>query len=129
MILDNANVLTMDAALPRAKALAIAGGRILGGVDSREDAIASHAHERIDLRGLTVVPGFVESHCHFRAWALQRHRLQLEGAPSLDGLLDRVRVHAAAPAVEDDLPGGPARSIEPRESDGWILGGGWSNEL
>ena len=128
MILDNANVLTMDAALPRAKAIAIAGGRILGGVDSREDAIASHAHERIDLKGLTVVPGFVESHCHFRAWALQRHRLQLEGAPNLDGLLDRVRVHAASPAVDEDLPG-PPRRIEPRESDEWILGGGWSNEL
>lgn len=128
MILDNANVLTMDAALPRAKAIAIAGGKILGGVDSREDAIASHAHERIDLKGLTIVPGFVESHCHFRAWALQRHRLQLDGAPSLDGLLDRVRVHATVPAVDDDLPG-PPRSIEPRESDEWILGGGWSNEL
>ncbi len=128
MILDNANVLTMDAALPRAKAIAIAGGRILGGVDSREDAIASHAHERIDLKGLTVVPGFVEAHCHFRAWALQRHRLQLEAAPTLDGLLDRVRAHATAPAVDEDLPG-PPRRIEPRESDEWILGGGWSNEL
>ncbi|MCW2974238.1 MAG: hypothetical protein JWN72_2511, partial [Thermoleophilia bacterium] len=49
MILDNANVLTMDAALPRSKVLAIAGGKVLGGVDSREDAIASHKHERIDV--------------------------------------------------------------------------------
>ncbi len=128
MILDNANVLTMDAALPRAKAIAIAGGRVLGGVDSREDAIASHAHERIDLKGLTVVPGFVESHCHFRAWALQRHRLQLDGAPSFDGLLDRVRVHASAPAVDEDLPG-TSQHLEPREADDWILGGGWNNEL
>jgi predicted amidohydrolase YtcJ len=128
MILDNANVLTMDAALPRAKAIAIAGGRVLGGVDSREDAIASHAHERIDLKGLTVVPGFVESHSHFRAWALQRHRLQLDGAPSLDGLLDRVRVHATAPTSDEDLPGAPRR-IETRETDDWILGGGWGDEL
>ncbi|MCW2920898.1 MAG: hypothetical protein JWL76_772 [Thermoleophilia bacterium] len=128
MILDNANVLTMDAALPRAKAIAIAGGKVLGGVDSREDAIASHAHERIDLKGLTIVPGFVESHCHFRAWALQRHRLQLDGATSLDALLDRVRIHGTAPAVNEDLPGPPQR-IEPREADDWILGGGWSDEL
>lgn len=131
MILDNANVLTMDPALPRAKALAIAGGRILGGVDSREDAIASHAHERIDLRGRTVVPGFVESHCHFRGWALQRHRLQLAGAPTFDGLLDRVRVHAEA-AVDgptgDELPG-LAATVTPREADEWVLGGGWDDRL
>jgi predicted amidohydrolase YtcJ len=128
MILDNANVLTMDAALPRAKALAIAGGRILGGVDSREDAIASHAHERIDLRGRTVVPGFVESHCHFRAWALAHHRLQLDDAPSLDGLLDRVRMRATASADADqDLPGVVARM--PRATDEWVLGGGWADEL
>jgi predicted amidohydrolase YtcJ len=129
MILDNANVLTMDAALPRAKALAIAGGKILGGVDSREDAIASHAHERIDLRGKTVVPGFVESHCHFRAWALAHHRLQLDDAPSLDGLLDRVRMRATATGEpEAGLPHAVATATA-RAIDEWVLGGGWANEL
>lgn len=119
MILDNANVLTMDAALPTAKALAIAGGRILGGVDSREDAIASHAHERVDLRGRTVVPGFVESHCHFRAWALAQHRLNLRDACSLDELLERVRGHRPPPPESAAL----------RESDAWVLGAGWANDL
>jgi predicted amidohydrolase YtcJ len=119
MILDNANVLTMDAALPRAKALAIAGGRILGGVDSREDAIASHAHERIDLRGRTVVPGFVESHCHFRGWALEQHRLRLDDATSVYDVLARVR------ARENDS----MASTPPREVDDWVLGGGWHDEL
>jgi predicted amidohydrolase YtcJ len=107
MILDNANVLTMDDALPRAKVLAIAGGKVLGGVDSREDAIASHAHERVDLRGLTVVPGFVESHCHFRAWALEQHRLRLHDVANAEELLARVRE---------------------REGD-WVLGGGWPDAL
>jgi predicted amidohydrolase YtcJ len=116
MILDNANVLTMDAALPRSKVLAIAGGKVLGGVDSREDAIASHAHERVDLKGMTIVPGFVESHCHFRGWALQRHRLQLDDAATIDEVLDRVRQHAQAAQP----------SVPPRESDTWVLGGGWS---
>jgi len=117
MILDNANVLTMDAALPHTKVLAIAGGKVLGGVDSREDAIASHAHERVDLRGATIVPGFVESHCHFRAWALQRHRLQLDDARSVDDMLSRVRAHEVA------------QGLPPRETDEWMLGGGWSDEL
>ncbi len=110
MILDNANVLTMDDALPRAKVLAIAGGKVLGGVDSREDAIASHKHERVDLRGLTVVPGFVESHCHFRAWATRAQRIDLRGVSSADELYDQVARFDGA-------------------IDGWIIGGGWPNDL
>ncbi|MCW2927732.1 MAG: hypothetical protein JWM86_1700 [Thermoleophilia bacterium] len=128
MILDNANVLTMDAALPRSRVLAIAGGRVLGGVDSREDAIASHAHERVDLKGLTIVPGFVESHCHFRGWALARHRLQLESATSMDDLLRMARTHLETPRVETGLPGAVQRATD-RETDGWILGGGWADAL
>lgn len=112
VILDNANVITMDETLPFASALAIAGGRILAGVDSREDAIASHAHERIDLQGATVMPGFVDAHVHFRSWALARVRLDLRGAASLDGMLAAVAAHAAT------LPAG-----------GWVLGGGWPDSL
>lgn len=119
MILDNANVLTMDAALPRSKVLAVAGGKVLGGVDSREDAIASHAHERVDLKGMTIVPGFVESHCHFRAWALERHRLQLDEAATVDDLLERVSQHARTRQP----------SVPPRDCDGWLLGGGWHERL
>jgi predicted amidohydrolase YtcJ len=119
MILDNANVLTMDDALPRTKVLAIAGGKVLGGVDSREDAIASHAHERIDLKGMTVMPGMVESHCHFRGWALQQHRLQLSGDEDLGSLLARVREHGT----------GDPRSPVPRDADCWVLGGGWADQL
>ncbi|MEO6867323.1 MAG: amidohydrolase family protein [Gaiellales bacterium] len=130
MILDNANVLTMDAALPHSKTLAIAGGKILGGVDSREDAIASHAHERVDLKGKTVVPGFVESHCHFRMWALAQHRLQLHDVDSFDGLLERARTFTkTSEQPTEELPGAVATSVRSRETDGWLLGAGWSDEL
>lgn len=112
MILHNARIHTMDQALPTASALAIAGGRILGGVDSREDVIASHAHERIDLQGATVVPGLVDAHVHFRSWAASRTRVDLRDASSFDGVVEAVRVHA------DGLDAG-----------GWVLGGGWRDEL
>jgi predicted amidohydrolase YtcJ len=110
MILDNALVLTMDATLARASALAIAGGKVLGGVDSREDAIASHAHERIDLQGATVVPGFVDSHTHFRSWALAQHRLNVSDASTRDELVAAVETHELG-------------------ADSWLLGGGWADEL
>lgn len=128
MILDNANVLTMDDALPRAKVLAIAGGKVLGGVDSREDAIASHMHERVDLEGMTVVPGFVESHCHFRAWALTRTRLNLAGSATIDDLVSRVRTRAGATSAPTPASTSTPSPL-PRESEDWLLGGGWADEL
>jgi predicted amidohydrolase YtcJ len=120
MILDNANVLTMDHALPRSKVLAIAGGKVLGGVDSREDAIASHMHERVDLDGMTVVPGFVESHCHFRGWAIAQHRLQLDEAMSAAELLGAVRAQAHAKEHIGSVP--------ERATRAWVLGGGWTDD-
>lgn len=133
MILDNANVLTMDASMPRAAAIALAGGKVIGGVDSREDAIASHAHERIDLQGATVVPGFVDTHVHFRAWAiaLAGTRVQLHDATSLDGLLDRVRMHALAGDRAADAPPVPAAhgAAASTAAGAWVLGAGWADEL
>lgn len=108
MILQNARIRTMDEALPMASALAIAGGRVIGGVDAREDAIASQAHERIDLQGACVVPGFVDSHVHFRSWALSRVRVDLSAARTAAELFELVSKHAG--------------TLEP---DSWVLGRGW----
>lgn len=109
MILDNAHILTMDEALPRISALAIAGGKVLGGVDSREDAIASHAHERVDLDGMTVVPGFVDSHVHMRGWAIASTLVNVRSAQSSMELLARVSEAAA----------------RPHDAGAWLIGHGW----
>src|SRR5207249_803228 len=74
-------VRTMDAALPRAGALAIAGDRIAGGVGTHETALASP--EVVDLGGRCVVPGFTDSHVHFPQWSLAQHQVRLEGTRSL----------------------------------------------
>jgi predicted amidohydrolase YtcJ len=114
VILDNANILTMDEALPRISALAIAGGYVLGGVDSREDAIASHAHERVDLDGMTVVPGFVDAHVHTSGVAIDQSLVPLGEATNIDDVLSIVRATAGnAPDVSTD----------------WCIGRGWRDEL
>jgi predicted amidohydrolase YtcJ len=82
MLLANANVLTLDPAQPRVDELVIRDGRI--------DLAGSAIGERVDLGGATVVPGFVDSHTHFRAWAVARHRLDLHDATDLGELLIRV---------------------------------------
>ena len=106
MILENGVVRTLDPALPKAAALAIAGERIAGGVGTHETALASP--DRVDLGGRCVLPGFTDSHVHFPTWALAQRQVRLEGTASLDEALARV-----AGAVADV------------ESGRWLRGLGW----
>ena len=106
MILENGTVRTLEPALPVARALAIAGDTIAGGVGTHERALATP--ERIDLGGRCVLPGFNDSHVHFPTWALAQKHVRLEGATTLDETLERI---AAA-----------ARDVEPGR---WLRGMGW----
>jgi hypothetical protein len=108
VILENGVIRTMDTALPRAAALAIAGDRIAGGVGTHETALATP--ERVDLGGRCVLPGFTDSHVHFPTWSLVQRDVRLEDSTSLDDALSRV-----AKAVVGVQPGR------------WLRGYGWRN--
>ncbi|HEX5469746.1 MAG TPA: amidohydrolase [Gaiellaceae bacterium] len=88
MILENGVIRTLDPALPRAGALAVAGDVIAGGVGTHETALASP--ERVDLGGRCVLPGFTDAHVHFPTWALAQRQVRLEGTLSLEEALARV---------------------------------------
>src|SRR4029453_7768551 len=93
VILENGTVRTLDPALPKAGALAIAGEVVAGGVGTHEAALASP--ERVALGGRCVLPGFTDSHVHFPTWALAQRQVRLEGARTLHEALARVRAAAA----------------------------------
>ena len=103
MILENGTIRTLDPALPVARALAIAGDRVAGGVGTHEGALPTP--DVVDLGGRCVVPGFTDSHVHFPTWSLGRRDLSLDGVGSLAEALERVR-------------GATERA-------GWIRGHGW----
>src|SRR5437764_10608492 len=94
----------MDPRLPKVRALAVAGSLIAGGVDVREGDADTVGHERIDLDGRCVLPGFTDAHVHFLAWALARRELDLSGCASMAEAVAAVRASGRR---------------------GWILGHGW----
>jgi predicted amidohydrolase YtcJ len=110
VILENGLIRTLDPALPTARALAVAGERVAGGVGTHEREPASP--ERIDLGGRCVLPGFTDAHVHFPTWALARRQVRLEGARSLEEALERV-----ADAVRDVEPGRWLRGLGWRSGD------------
>jgi predicted amidohydrolase YtcJ len=106
VILEKGVIRTLEAAMPAALALAIAGDRIAGGVGTHETALPSP--DRVDLGGRCVLPGFNDAHVHFPTWAVAQREVRLEGAGSLDEALARVR------DALDSVP--PGR---------WLRGRGW----
>ncbi|MEO8126193.1 MAG: amidohydrolase [Bryobacteraceae bacterium] len=65
LVLENAAIHTMDPANPFAEAAAISAGRFLA-VGTKEDManLVSASTKRVDIGGRTVVPGFIDAHCH-----------------------------------------------------------------
>ncbi|MDA0994979.1 MAG: amidohydrolase [Proteobacteria bacterium] len=65
MIVTGAKVLTMDSDQPVAQAIAIQGDRILAVGTNAEILFFANANTvRIDGRGMTVTPGFIDAHSH-----------------------------------------------------------------
>ena len=95
MILENGVIRTMDPSLPTARALAIAGDRVAGGVGVHETALASP--ETVNLGGRCVLPAFTDSHVHFPTWSLAQRQVKLDGCASLEEALARVREAEVAP--------------------------------
>lgn len=78
VVLRGGTLITMDPRIPSATAIAVAGGRILAiGPDERMAAHIGPDTRVIELQGLTVTPGFIDSHQHR---VLGRGRIGIEDA-------------------------------------------------
>ncbi|HSW38694.1 MAG TPA: amidohydrolase [Acidobacteriota bacterium] len=70
LILFNADVITMDPGCPRAELVAV-DREIITAVGGNEllGSLKEPGTRVIDCRGSTLIPGFVDAHCHLRAYA------------------------------------------------------------
>jgi len=112
LIILNASVHTMDAALPTAQALAIKGNRIVAvGANNEIQRLAGESTRVIDARGQLVLPGFNDAHVHFMSGGFQLASVDLRSANTPQEFAERLRDFAAK------LPKGS-----------WITGGDWDHE-
>ena len=102
IVIKNGNVITMDKALPRAEAVAIAGNRIIK-VGSSADVLelAGPSTRVIDASGGTIMPGFNESHMHIFGGSLGLTQLSLIGIRGEGPLRKAITTYAAE---NPDLP-------------------------
>jgi predicted amidohydrolase YtcJ len=114
-VFRNGRIHTMDAGRPRADALAVRDGRLLAvGTEAEAAAAAGRAARVVDLGGRAVLPGFVESHCHFLTTGLALRQVDARTPPNaaIADVLGRVAEFARR------LPKGQ-----------WILGWGYDDTL
>jgi len=65
LIVVNANVYTMESKMPRAQGLAVSNGRFVAvGTSAEMRSLARTRTTVIDAKGMTVVPGFIDTHNH-----------------------------------------------------------------
>ena len=111
-ILTNGKIITVDETFSIAQAVAIRGSRIVAvGTNQEITRLAGPNTRRIDLRGRSVVPGFIDNHAHFQEegeyWTLEQR---------LDGI--DTRKQALALLVAKAKEKGPGQ---------WVFTlGGWS---
>ncbi len=110
LLLHNARIHTFDPDFSQVSALVIEGGKILA-VGGEELLGAYPQAERINMRGLIVMPGLTDAHLHLEHWTLSLQKLDCE-LPTKEQILARV-------AETEKL----ARPGE------WIVGHGWNQNL
>lgn len=84
LVLFNANIITMDLSHPTAEAVAVLNDRIIDvGESAAISELAGPETILIDARGRTVLPGFIDCHCHLIEFGLSLMNLDLRGTHSI----------------------------------------------
>jgi predicted amidohydrolase YtcJ len=96
LVLLNARVRALDAGGRTAEALAIKAGRIMAIGDTRSiRGLAGAGTVQHDLGGLTVLPGFYDSHNHIKATGLNFSAVDLGATRSVAEVLQAIAARAA----------------------------------
>jgi predicted amidohydrolase YtcJ len=113
LIVVNARVHTLDARVPAAEALAVAGDRVIAvGTSAAMRRLAGPSTRVIDAHGQAVVPAFNDAHVHFLGGGFQLASVDLRSAASREEFARRLAEFA--------------KGLKPGR---WITGGDWDHEL
>ncbi|MHB1146422.1 MAG: amidohydrolase [Lutibacter sp.] len=89
-IVINANIYTVNDNFDKAEAFAIKDGKIVAVGTSREIQAKYAATYVNDAKGKTIVPGFIDAHCHFYGLGLQQQKVDLTDTKSFEDVVQRI---------------------------------------
>ncbi|WP_272023468.1 amidohydrolase [Olleya namhaensis] len=89
-IITNANVYTVDDNFSNAEAFAIKDGKFVAVGKAADIKNKYKAKALIDVAGQTVLPGFIDAHCHFYGLGLNQLQVNLRDTKSYDDVISKV---------------------------------------
>jgi predicted amidohydrolase YtcJ len=115
----NGIVYSVDSSFTVYEAFVVKDGKILALNSDKELFKKYEAKVITNLNGKTVVPGFIDAHCHFLGYGLGLQQVNLVGTTSFNEVLKRVSEFVnSKPADKVNMP-----SI--LNKGDWIIGRGW----
>ncbi|RIA10415.1 hypothetical protein OE09_2279 [Flavobacteriaceae bacterium MAR_2010_72] len=89
-IIINANVYTVNTNFDKAEAFAIKDGKFVQVGTNENIQNTFIADTIVDAKGQTIVPGFIDAHCHFLGLGFNQQAVDLVGTKSFDEVVNRV---------------------------------------
>ncbi len=89
-IVTNANVYTVDDSFTKVQAFAIKDGKFIAVGTNTEVNSKYTSKNTVDANGKTIVPGFIDAHCHFLGLGLNEQQVDLVGTTSFEDMMKRV---------------------------------------
>lgn len=112
LVVHNAVIHSLDENGTTHQAMAIRDGRIVELGPERQILNRYKAKEHYDAQGRSVYPGFIDGHCHFLGYGLNKQKIDLHGVKSWEEALQRTVEFAKAHPDKE-----------------WIMGRGWDQNL
>ncbi|WP_085523765.1 amidohydrolase [Tuberibacillus sp. Marseille-P3662] len=118
LLITNANILTLDGENRKAGSVAVTNGSIsriwTERKPSRDEINLTQKTEMIDLKGATLLPGFIDTHNHILMYSQLRNQANCSTPPNknISDILERIRTKA------DNTPKGQ-----------WVQGYGYDDTL
>ena len=90
LLVYNAKVYTANETFDESTSFVVKDGIFIevGGEDLRSKY---NPRSVVDARGLTIIPGLIDAHCHFLQYGLENQQINLRGAKSFDEVIKRVK--------------------------------------
>ena len=89
LIIVNSEIYTANENNQIAKSIAVKDGKIIE--VSIENLVSKYeANEILDANGKTILPGFIDSHCHFYNLGLDQQVVDLRGTTSFEEIIERL---------------------------------------
>ena len=107
LIIHNGNIYSLDENNFNYEATAVKNGKILAVGKNNQILNKYKSNEKIDLKGKTMYPGFIDAHCHFLTYGLQFEMVDLSKAQSFNEIIDILK------------------KSDTKNDNQWLIGYGW----